>query len=168
MARFFLNNGRAISKGYEVNHINCDKTNNTLNNLEIITCKQNTQHAISHQLKKYKIVYQYDNQLNLIDTFYNICDAVNSTGVNRSKIVSNLGAQRPALTSEGHYWSYKSQLTQLDVDTRIKGGTPKRVVQYTLDGVFVGEYSSCGEAKRINFPEMKRGTGHISECCRGK
>nr|DAR16871.1 MAG TPA: intron associated endonuclease [Caudoviricetes sp.] len=142
--------------------------NNMLGNLEIITCKQNTQHAISNKRKKYKIVYQYNDKLQIINTFYNICDAVSNTGISRSKIVANLGAKKPSLTSEGHYWSYNSQLTFSDISVATNQGISKKVAQYTLDGVFVREYSSCGEAKRINFPDMKRGTGHISECCRGK
>lgn len=168
VAQFFLNGGLPIPKGYEVNHIDCDKMNNMLDNLEIITCKQNTQHAVSNKRKKYKIVYQYNDKLQIINTFYNICDAVSTTGINRSKIVANLGAKKPSLTSEGHYWSYNNQLTFSDISVATNQGISKKVAQYTLDGVFVREYSSCGEAKRINFPNMKRGTGHISECCRGK
>lgn len=168
VAQFFLNDGLNIPKGYEVNHIDCNKSNNVLDNLEIITCKQNTQHAIIHKRKKYKTVYQYNEKLELINKFYNIYDAVKNTGVSRSKIVINLGAKKPTLTSEGHYWSYKSMLTVSDIGIYVNHGVSKEVVQYTLDGDFIREYSSCGEAKRVNFPEMKRGTGHISECCRGK
>lgn len=55
-----------------------------------------------------------------------------------------------------------------DVVSFTNNGIPKKVLQYDLNGVFIREYSSCGDAKRANFPDMKRGTGHIAECCRGK
>lgn len=34
--------------GLEINHIDCNKRNNNINNLEAITHKQNIQHAIEH------------------------------------------------------------------------------------------------------------------------
>lgn len=88
--------------------------------------------------------------------------------MSRGKIVTNVNAKHPTLTSEGHYWSYNSNLTEKDVIKLENTGKPKAVVQFSLDGEYIAEYSSCGEAKRIIFPEMKRGIGHISECCRGK
>nr|DAF84369.1 MAG TPA: homing endonuclease [Caudoviricetes sp.] len=37
-----------IPEGYEVNHIDFDKSNNSLNNLEIVTRKQNMEHNVKH------------------------------------------------------------------------------------------------------------------------
>ena len=169
VAQFFLNDGQEIVKGFEVNHKDCDKMNNTVNNLEIVTCQQNSQHAWdSHCHTNIKTVYMYDKDFNCIGTFYNIIEAMAETGVSRGKIVTNVNAKHPTLTSEGHYWSYNSNLTEKDVIKLENTGKSKAVVQFSLDGEHIAEYSSCGEAKRIVFPEMKRGTGHISECCRGK
>lgn len=169
VAQFFLNNGQEIKKGYEVNHKDCNKFNNAVNNLEIITSQQNSQHAWdNHCHTNMRTLYMYDKNFNCIHAFYNIADAVKETGISRGKIVLNANAEKPALTVEGHYWSYNSQLTKKDVSFCQNTGTAKTVVQFDLDGNYIAEYCSCGEAKRVVFPDMKNGTGHISECCRGK
>ncbi len=168
VAIYFLNNGQKIAKGYEVNHKDCNKLNNNVDNLEIITSKENSQHAWDNHCKKLKPVYQYNKQLELINTFYNIKEASEKTGIGREKIVINLGAKKPTITKEGHFWSYKKNLTQDDITVYKNTGKPKTVLQYDLNNNFIAEYKSCGEAKRKNFPEMKKGSGHIAECCRGK
>lgn len=142
--------------------------NNSVKNLEIVTSKENSQHAWKNHRKKLKPIYQYDKNLKLISSYYNIPEAIKETGVSREKIVINLGAKNPTLTKEGHFWSYNNNLTKQDIGFYPNIGKAKAVLQYDLDGNFIAEYKSCGEAKRKNFPEMKRGSGHISECCRGK
>ncbi len=169
VARFYINNGAEIPKGYEVNHKNCNKKDNRLDNLEIITCKENSQHAWdNHCNKSMRTVYQFDKNFNLIGKYYNAKEASLITGVSNGKIISQLLSDKPSLTKEGHYWSYLPKISSKTVLHPKKDGRPKTVLQYDLEGNFVAKYSSCGEAKRKNFPEMKRGTGHISECCRGK
>lgn len=78
---------------YEVNHIDGDKTNNCLNNLEWVSHKDNMIHAVKHGLLKYdkeillrnnelkrKRVSQYDKSMNFIRTYSSINEAIRETG----------------------------------------------------------------------------------------
>jgi hypothetical protein len=47
VAEYFIGK---IPKGYEVNHLDCDKTNTHVSNLEICTVSENKKHAYKHGL----------------------------------------------------------------------------------------------------------------------
>lgn len=65
-----------------INHIDCNKINNTVENLEWVTPLENNLHAIKNNLRKnFKKVNQYDLSGNLLNTFDSQRDASLKTGV---------------------------------------------------------------------------------------
>lgn len=71
----------------QTNHIDCDKKNNRIENLEYVTCLENIRHAYKNGLyKNIKKVDQYDLQGNSIKTFPSMMDAERELGIANSSI----------------------------------------------------------------------------------
>ena len=102
IAMTYLDN---YSEDLQVNHIDGNKQNNTINNLEMVTCKENIQHSFKNNLqiakkgrehplfKKYgvknktsKKVNQYDLEGNFIKTWDSIMDIERKLNINNSNI----------------------------------------------------------------------------------
>lgn len=100
IASTFLEN---IENKPVVNHIDGNKINNAVNNLEWCTVAENNQHAINIGLKKCsKKIRQYNIDGELVKEFNSIADAMNKTGIKSIKQVL-YGKQN---TAGGFIWKY--------------------------------------------------------------
>lgn len=161
---------RLVAKAYlprtndeqtEVNHIDGNKMNNCVDNLEWVTPSQNQRHALENELRKYEHIFCFTKDKKLIAEYKSIKEASRAVGVSPSLIGQEANKEIKTL-SGGFYWSKSRELGKVKNYPNL--GKSKPVNQYTLQGKFIMSYPSTGiAAKAIG------GTpSHIGECCRGK
>lgn len=108
---------------YEViNHIDCNKLNNNISNLEYVTQKENCIKAWENKLcekirekalklkhpkeiKTSKAVVQYDLEGNVINSFISVRDAERRTGIDNSNIIACCKFRKRM--AGGYIWKYK-------------------------------------------------------------
>jgi len=132
-----------IGDNLEVYHINGDKLNNRLNNLEITTHRKNTQRMHNNGLiEQFKRpVLQYDKMMNFIQRFESIREAGNILGI-REKNIQEVCSGRQK-TADGFIWKYEEEnkVDIEDVEGRVLDEYPNYII--TKEGeIYSKNYSS--------------------------
>ncbi len=146
-----------------VNHIDCDKHNNCVENLEYITSSENAIHARQNGLGvKGKRVCQVSLEGELIATFDSMVEAQNQTGIRRGTISGVCVGKQKRKTAGGFMWCFEENF-QPGVKVRQNGGTNHAVEQYTLDNEFVKRHENLNDAAEA----VSCSAHNIANVCRG-
>lgn len=96
------------SNNYEfINHIDGNKENNSLNNLEWCDRSYNILHAYDNELiKKRKKVEQYDKNNNLLNIYRSIMEASKKTNIDRAHISACCKGKKKYKSAGGYIWRY--------------------------------------------------------------
>ena len=112
---------KQVPSAEEINHIDGNKENNSVSNLERVTRSENQLHSIKLGLRspspnknrfgKYnpssKAIFQYDKSGNFIRRWDSVSDAARFLNVRPSTISTCLTGRRPSMC--GYKWSYETE-----------------------------------------------------------
>lgn len=146
VAQAFIDNPE--NKPY-VNHIDGNKMNNNINNLEWVSPSENAIHAYKTNLRlpnRTKGVYQYSLDGELIMFFESLHEAEQETGIPQPKITEVCCGSR---RSAGEFqWRYADENIQRLPPIEQRKNIQKKVAQYDLNDNLIAIYDSYREAAR--------------------
>ena len=169
VAKAFIHNDQNLS---DVDHINGDKLDNNVTNLQWLSNEANRKkqdaiqkHKESVEIAKRKYskpIIMYDLSGKFMQKFDCRSDAVNATGISVSCIKDCL--RHKVYQTHGYIFRYIDDNTIVDI---VKKQTFKKpIVQLSIDNKEVSRYDTISEAvKKLNLG--KGAVSKISACCKG-
>ena len=150
----------------EINHIDEDKTNNCVWNLELITHTKNVNHGTGIQRrsatmtngKKSKMVYQYTKSGELIRIFPSVMECERNGFYKQNVNACCLGKKNHCY---GYVWSYKPLTAQECLSLKSKENG--EVYQFTFDGSLVKVWKNAAECRKNGFNDIC-----VRLCCLNK
>ncbi|AYV85570.1 MAG: putative intron HNH endonuclease [Satyrvirus sp.] len=146
VAKFFIKNDDPENKTV-VNHINGNKLDNCVTNLEWVTPSQNVQHAIDNGLITItkRPIIQYDFETGkAIKKFESVLEASKEIGVNDATIINVCNGKRPQ--AGGFGWEYEKENPNSNSDVDLS--EYKQIVGFP-------NYVINNEGKIYSLPQKK-------------
>lgn len=139
-------------KGWEVNHKDADKSNNRVENLEWVTKKGNTSHAVENNLYNPAKGEEHFNSVLTKEKVDKILELMDG-GVPQWKIAEDVGVSQPNVSYvvNGHLWGHYTGIKPKDKKTiqRIEASKWKRIKEKVESGEWTIAEAARNEATKV-------------------